>query len=127
MKGSRFSEEQIIGVLREEAGVKTEEVCAGGTGSRARFLQVEIEVRRAGARPNPALGTGGQSRWAAPLLDCQAAILSTILPRSCGAPPSISWAIRASSNRSTVPTSVTSLPLSNSSVTLFSRAVVTST
>ena len=28
MKGLRFSEEQIIGVLREhEAGVKTEEVC----------------------------------------------------------------------------------------------------
>ena len=28
MKGTRFSEEQIIGVLREqEAGVKTEEVC----------------------------------------------------------------------------------------------------
>jgi len=28
MKGSRFSEEQIIGVLREhEAGVRTEEVC----------------------------------------------------------------------------------------------------
>ena len=28
MKGGRFSEEQIIGVLREhEAGAKTEEVC----------------------------------------------------------------------------------------------------
>lgn len=28
MKGSRFSEEQIIGILREhEAGVRTEEVC----------------------------------------------------------------------------------------------------
>ena len=28
MKGSRFSEEEIIGVLREyEAGAKTEEVC----------------------------------------------------------------------------------------------------
>ena len=28
MKGSRFSEEQVIGVLREhEAGAKTEEVC----------------------------------------------------------------------------------------------------
>jgi putative transposase len=28
MKGSRFNEEQIIGVLREhEAGAKTEEVC----------------------------------------------------------------------------------------------------
>jgi putative transposase len=27
MKGSRFSEEQIIGILREEAGAKTPEVC----------------------------------------------------------------------------------------------------
>jgi hypothetical protein len=28
MKGSRFSEEQIIGILREyEAGAKTQEVC----------------------------------------------------------------------------------------------------
>ena len=36
MKGSRFSEEQIIGVLREhEAGAKTEEI-SGATGSRAR-------------------------------------------------------------------------------------------
>ena len=36
MKGSRFSEEQIIGVLREhEAGAKTEE-SAAATGSRAR-------------------------------------------------------------------------------------------
>jgi len=31
MKGTRFSEEQIIGVLREqEAGAKTEEVCRPG-------------------------------------------------------------------------------------------------
>ncbi len=36
MKGSRFSEEQIIGVLREhEAGAKTEEVCRRHGISRA--------------------------------------------------------------------------------------------
>jgi hypothetical protein len=58
---------------------------------------------------------------------CQAAMLSTILPRLCGAPASISWAKRASSSGSTVPTSVTSFPLSNSAVILSSRAVVTST
>ena len=57
----------------------------------------------------------------------QAAMLSTIFPRLCGAPPSISWALRASSSGSTVPTFVTNFPLSNSSETSFSRAVVTST
>src|SRR5262245_55448951 len=51
----------------------------------------------------------------------------TIFPRRCGRPASISWAMRASSSGSTVPTCVTSFPLSNSSVILFSRAVVTST
>jgi putative transposase len=38
MKGSRFSEERIIGVLREhEAGAKTEEVCRRGGISSATF------------------------------------------------------------------------------------------
>jgi hypothetical protein len=45
--------------------------------------------------------------------NCQAATLSTILPRLCGAPPSISCATRPSSNGSTVPTPVTTLPLPN--------------
>ena len=38
MKGTRFSEEQIIGVLREhEGGAKTEEVCRRHGISRATF------------------------------------------------------------------------------------------
>lgn len=40
MKGTRFSEEQIIGVLREqEAGVKTEEVCRRHGISSATFYK----------------------------------------------------------------------------------------
>src|SRR3979490_1334404 len=40
MKGSRFSEEQIIGVLREhEAGAKTEEVCRKHGISSATFYK----------------------------------------------------------------------------------------
>ena len=40
MKGSRFSEEQIIGVLREhEAGAKTEEVCRRHGISSATFYE----------------------------------------------------------------------------------------
>src|SRR4051794_7777950 len=58
--------------------------------------------------------------------DRQAATLSTILPRLCGSPPSISCAARACSSGSTVPTFVASFPLSNSSVILFSPVVVTS-
>ena len=41
MKGSRFNEEQIIGVLREhEAGAKTEEVCRRHGISSATFLHL---------------------------------------------------------------------------------------
>ncbi len=45
MKGSRFSEERIIGVLREhEAGAKTEEVCRRhGISSATILRQVDTE------------------------------------------------------------------------------------
>jgi putative transposase len=44
MKGSRFNEEQIIGVLREhEAGAKTEEVCRRHGISSATFYKWKAE------------------------------------------------------------------------------------
>ena len=47
MKRSRFTEEQIIGVLQEqEAGMKTAEVCRKHGISRADVLRLEGEVRR---------------------------------------------------------------------------------
>ena len=47
MKRSRFSEEQIIGILREqEAGEPTADVCRKHGVSSAHILQVEGEVRR---------------------------------------------------------------------------------
>jgi hypothetical protein len=54
-------------------------------------------------------------------------IFSTIFPRRCGAPASISCAARACSSGRTVPTWVASFPLSKSSEIAFRRAVVTST
>ena len=61
MKGSRFTEEQIIGVLREqEAGARTEEVCRRHGILERDILQVESEVRRAGGLGRQAAeGAGG--------------------------------------------------------------------
>lgn len=60
MKRSRFTEEQIIGVLREhEAGVKTADVCRKHGISSATFFKWEVEVWRAGSlRRAPAEGPG---------------------------------------------------------------------
>jgi putative transposase len=59
MKGSRFSEEQIIGVLREhEAGARTEEVCRR-TESRAR----PFASRSRGTAGRRFRTPGGSRRW----------------------------------------------------------------
>ncbi len=54
MKGSRFSREQIIGVLWElEAGAKIEEVCRGHGISSATLSKWKIQIRRPGSLGGP--------------------------------------------------------------------------
>lgn len=49
MKRSRFSDEQIIGILKEhQAGLSATELCRKYGVSDATFLQVALEVRRHG-------------------------------------------------------------------------------
>ena len=49
MKRKRFTEEQIIGVLKEhELGAKTAEVCRKHGISEATLLQMEEQIRRHG-------------------------------------------------------------------------------
>ncbi len=49
MKRSRFSEEQIIAVLREqEAGISTADVCPQARDQQRYVLRLEGEVRRHG-------------------------------------------------------------------------------
>ena len=60
MKGSRFSEEQIIGVLREqEAGAQDRGGVPAPRDLERDLLQVEIEVRRARGLG----GHAGSRRW----------------------------------------------------------------
>ena len=65
MRKSRFSEEQIIGILREqEAGAATAEVVAS-TGSAPRRSTMEIPLLAGSGFPRPAaLGAGAREREA---------------------------------------------------------------
>ena len=55
MKRSRFSDEQIIGIVKEqEAGMGTAEVCRRARDQLGDALQMEGQVRRSG-------GIGGQA------------------------------------------------------------------
>ena len=71
MKRSRFTEEQIITVLREqETGVPTAEVCLKHGLSSATFLQMEGQVRWSGSVGGQAAeGLGGRERAADAMLD----------------------------------------------------------
>jgi putative transposase len=46
MKRVKFKEKQIIGILKEEAGAKTADVCRTHGISGATLLQVESQIRR---------------------------------------------------------------------------------
>jgi transposase len=61
MKTSRFTEEQIIAILREqEAGAATADVCRKHGHQQCNLLQVEGEVRRAESLGRQAAeGAGG--------------------------------------------------------------------
>lgn len=63
MKRNRFSEEQIIGILKEhQAGLGTKELCRKHGVSDATFYQMAVEVwRHGGVRCPAAEGAGGRN------------------------------------------------------------------
>ena len=61
MKKSRYTEEQIIGILKQhEAGVKTADLCRERPISEGDVLQLEIEVRWHGCQRSPTVAADGR-------------------------------------------------------------------
>ncbi len=61
MKKSRYTEEQIIGILKQhEAGVKTADLCREHGISAATFYWLEVEVRRHGGERGAAAEGDGR-------------------------------------------------------------------
>jgi hypothetical protein len=122
---SRFANAGVRGPYRHKLSlhyaVPLWPIFGGKTPGRTGPPRSSFQLRRVSSRTPDAPAEPGKFTGLA-----QPAMRSTILPRLRGAPASNSWAVRTSSNGSTVPTSVTSLPLSNSCAILFRRSVVAS-
>lgn len=71
MKNSRFTEEQIIGILKpHEAGLKTADLLPGAWSQRSHVLRLEVEVRWNGSERGRAAASYGRREPAAEGAGC---------------------------------------------------------